>query len=121
MGFDLTGRGGYFRWTASGWTELLQLAEEYGWHPIGTGAPRGTRKHDWPGIYHSNDGQLFYARDASQLADALCRFLDTTTNPPASKKRGRGNPSDSFLQTPEGRNSLREFIAFCRAGSFRLH
>ena len=120
MGFDLSGRGGYFRWTASGWADLLQLAKDYGWQPIGTGAPRGTLKQDWPGIYHSNEGQLFYARDASQLADALTRFLDATSKPPQAKKRGRAQSSDSYFLTSAGRDSLDEFITYCREGSFRL-
>jgi len=39
-------------------------------------------KADCSGIYHGNDGQLFYARDASE--------------------------------------SIRQFIKFCRKGSFRI-
>jgi len=55
---------------------------QYGWEPTGTGPPRGMLKADCSGIYHGNDGQLFYARDASE--------------------------------------SIRQFIKFCRKGSFRI-
>ncbi len=71
MGMDLSGAGGYFRWTASAWIKILGLAEQGGWQPVGTGAPRGNLKKDWSGYYFSNDGQLFYARDAQKLADVL--------------------------------------------------
>ena len=101
MGMDLDGAGGYFRWTALGWRTLLDRAEAAGWQPVGTGPPRGILKADWPGVYHSNDGQRFYARDAKSLAAALERCLDDL---PA-----------------EERPSYEEFIVFCRAGSFRLH
>ena len=99
MGMDLSGAGGYFRWTNSGWRETLELAEQYGWQPIGTGAPRGTLKAEWSGSYFSNDGQLFYARDAQKMADALERALEGTENED---------------------EAIREFIKFCREGSFRL-
>ncbi len=111
MGFDLSGHGGYFSWTASGWYALLDLAQDHGWTAIGTGAPRGTLKRDWPGIYDSNEGQLFYARDAREFAAALERFLAT--------KRVKARHSD--FDSPSARSSLREFIEFCREGSFRIY
>lgn len=101
MGMDIEGAGGYFRWTSSGWREVLEMAESAGWEPTGTGPPRGVLKATWAGGYYSNDGQRVYARDAKRLADTLERALADT---PAEE----GDP-------------YREFIAFCRAGSFRLH
>ncbi|NWG18818.1 MAG: hypothetical protein HXY39_00680 [Chloroflexi bacterium] len=101
MGMDISGAGGYFRWTNLGWSEVLSLARSAGWEPVGTGPPRGVLKADWSGTYFSNDGQLVYARDAKRLADALERAIAEC---PA-----------------EDNETLREFIAFCRAGSFRLH
>lgn len=121
MGFDLTGDGGYFRCSGAGWADLLQLAVDYGWQPIGTGPPRGTLKQDWPGIYHSNEGQLVYARDANQLADALNRFLNDTPKPAKTMKRERTKGSESYFLTSGGRDYLGEFITFCRSGSSRLH
>ena len=100
MGMDLDGAGGYFRWTGTGWHDLLDRAEAAGWQPIGTGPPRGILKADWVGAYHSNDGQRFYARDANRLADALERCLGELS--------------------AEERKVWKKFIAYCRAGSFRL-
>ena len=51
MGMDLDGAGGYFRWTATTWDDVLELASEHGWKPMGTGPPKGTHKADWPGYY----------------------------------------------------------------------
>ena len=98
---DLDGAGGYFRWTNSGWSSILQEAEAAGWEPTGTGPPRGVRKADWHSSYGSNDGQRVYARDAKHLAEALERSIAS-------------NAADEATE-------VREFIVFCRAGSFRLH
>jgi hypothetical protein len=115
---DLSGTGGYFRWTDSGWAEILDLGEEFGWVPIGTGPPRGQLKADWPAeVYDSNDGQRFYARDAQALAEALERAMAAI---PVRKQPKRGQMKSRYF-TPEEAANIREFIAFCRAGSFRLY
>lgn len=101
MGMEIEGAGGYFHWTLSGWREVLELAKLAGWEPTGTGPPRGVLKADWAGSYYSNDGQRVYARDAKKLADALEIAIAKT----AIKEAGH----------------YKEFIEFCRAGSFRLH
>jgi hypothetical protein len=44
--------------------------DKQSWSP-----PRGYLKKDWRGNYHGNEGQLFYARDAKNLATALDTFL----------------------------------------------
>src|SRR5687767_11109035 len=103
MGMDLSGAGGYFRWTASAWGEILCLAEQYGWQPTGTGPPRETLKENWSGGYFSNNGQLFYARDARKLADALERALE--------KMRMEKSNRDSCnaLFTTEGKEAVGRF------------
>jgi len=117
MGMDLSGAGGYFRWTISGWHKVLELAEAHGWEPTGTGPPRGTLAADWVGTYYSNDGQLFYARDAKKLADALevaLREMSPETDvdsPPENTEVSEGDEYDQVLK---------KFIHFCRQGSFRL-
>jgi hypothetical protein len=108
---DLDGAGGYFRWTLSGWDQVLGLAEGFGWEPGGTGPPRGVRKSEWGGGYYSNNGQRFYAKDARRLADALERALAA---PPEQRARW------SDWLTAEQTAALRAFVEFCRAGSFRL-
>ena len=72
MGMDLSGAGGYFRWSNSGWADILELGQAHGWVPVGTGPPRRELKSAWgDGPYFGNGGQRFYARDAQSLADAL--------------------------------------------------
>ena len=118
MGMDLSGAGGYFRWTNLGWAEILDLGEEFGWKPTGTGPPRGRKKLKWhTEVYHSNDGQRFYARDARRLAEALERALEAI---PARKPAKRGRIKVRYF-TPEEASNIREFIEFCKAGSFRLY
>jgi len=114
MGMDLSGAGGYFRWAGGGWGRILDLAEQFGWQPVGTGPPRGTLKEDWSGSYFSNDGQLFYARDAQKLADALERALEEM---PTEKLK---KDSSNWVFTQEGKGTIQQFITFCREGSFRI-
>ena len=101
MGMDFDGAGGDFHWTSSGWRQVLERAEAAGWQPTGTGPPSGILKAAWAGTYCSNDGQRFYARDARLMAQAL---------------------ESCLAKIPEAeREAYRDFIAFCRAGSFRLY
>jgi hypothetical protein len=116
---DLDGAGGYFRWTNLGWSGVLALAEHYGWEPTGTGPPRGILKAEWPGYYYSNDGALFYARDAKALADSLDRALDLL--PARRPKALKHIEGYDYFVSQEGKRALREFITYCRAGSFRLY
>ena len=116
---DLSGAGGYFRWSAGAWSQILNLGMQHGWEPIGTGPPRGMRKAECQGFYHGNDGQLFYARDAKKLADALEQALLEMSRKKSAKKK-RIDQSDS-LSAPGAAGSIRQFIAFCRKGSFRIH
>jgi hypothetical protein len=101
VGVDLSGNGEYFRWTNTGWQAVIDLALSAGWEPTGTGPPRNTLKADWDGFYFGNHGQRVYARDAKNLADALERALMKT---PVSERK-----------------ELKDFIRFCRLGSFRLY
>ena len=119
MGMDLDGAGGYFRWTWSGWRWVTGLAEEFGWVPSQTGPPRGMLKAAWcgDGEYWSNDGQRFYARDAAGFADALERALAAI---PEQEPPKQGQFEGRYFTADEAA-SLREFVAYCRAGSFRLH
>jgi hypothetical protein len=100
---------------------------------------------EWCGSYYSSDGQRFYARDAAALADALEWFLNGETpaaeSPSASNPdRDRlcrfvsglsrqlgvapnvtgGLPPRSWPADDKGRQYLREFVEFCRRGSFRM-
>lgn len=146
MGMDLSGAGGYFRWNIDEWIAVLDIAQRFGWEPIGTGPPRGTKRAEWCGTYYSNDGQLFYARDALRLADALERVFSDEAMPELRKRsrqrkfeegkegalktmaffmggssRKNRKQRDSWLASDAGIQELREFIEYCRAGSFRIY
>ena len=57
------------------WCKALDLAELYGWQPIGTEPPSTLDFHElnaeWDGTYLTNDGQMIKANDALSLAAAL--------------------------------------------------
>jgi hypothetical protein len=95
MGMDLSGKGGYFRFSNDAWYAALELAHEHGWEPAGTKppeiavyAPDGTTVdeevprverqayEDWDGDYFYNDDRLVTDEDARNIADALERALD---------------------------------------------
>ncbi len=140
MGMDLDGAGGYFRWNNSSWCDILELGQEFGWVPVGTGPPRGEPKSEWgDGPYHGNGGQRFYARDARALADALERALPAISAGKLPKRTREARVSD-YLEAelagrkppkqgrvpvrrfaPEDIAYIREFIEYCRAGSFRIY
>lgn len=141
MGMDLSGAGGYFRWDVTSWGDVLELGMAFGWKPTGTGPPRGMTKAECGvGSYYGNDGQLFYARDARALADALERAVEALASKKANQPRTRkAQPADHLLAAitgkkrpkngrvavhrfdPEDLVYIREFIDYCRAGSFRIY
>jgi hypothetical protein len=59
--------------------KALELAELYGWQPLGTQPPFGHDFHElnaeWDGNYLTNDGQIIKAQDALSLANALEKAL----------------------------------------------
>ena len=77
------------------------------------------RKADCEGIYHGNDGQLFYARDARKLADSLEQALAEMSGWKPLKKMGTDQAD--WLSSPGTAKNIRQFIKFCRKGSFRIH
>jgi hypothetical protein len=95
MGMDLSGKGGYFRFSNHRWRAALELAHEQGWEPDGTEPPEmtvyapdgvtvdevGTRAErqryaNWDGCYFMNNHQVVSDEDAANIADALERALD---------------------------------------------
>jgi hypothetical protein len=119
MGVDLYRKDGDFHWANSGWGGVLTLAGQYGWEPTGTGPPRGTPKHHWDGSYGFSNGELFYARDAKRLADALEAALADIPRRHMPKRRKPRTLAESFAG-PD-RSALVDFVRFCRKGSFRIH
>ena len=89
MTFDLVGRGGHMNLTMNTWTTLLDLAQQYGWEPMGTevnlararaNAQAAGEEFDpddlyWRGSYLCAFGDIVGDQDAKNLAAALERFL----------------------------------------------
>ena len=75
------------------WSKALDLAELYGWQPIGTEPPPTHDFHElnaeWDGTYLTNDGQMIKAEDALSLASTLEKALEDI---PAAKPKMDLNP-----------------------------
>jgi hypothetical protein len=115
VGMDLSG-GGTERFSNRSWCKMLELAYEYGWQPAGTEPGQwcdpetgelveqmSPDPDEWNGGYLSNDNQWVTEEDAANIAEALERALE--------------NEPDF---SDEGRQWFRDFIAFCRAGAFKI-
>jgi hypothetical protein len=95
MEMDLSGKGGYFRFSTYAWHAALELAHEHGWEPAGTESPGvtvyapdgvtvdevGTRTErqryaNWDGDYLTNAYQVVSDEEAANIAEALVRALD---------------------------------------------
>ena len=135
MGYDLynlSGKGAYFCFSGRGWLWALEIARANGWKPAGTKPPDGSVptffEYDistqWdPEDYFSNGGQRVTARDAKALAAAIERALDdaekrVSKRKPRSKSAPR--PKHKMKFTSEEAKRLREFVTFCRKGSFYI-
>jgi hypothetical protein len=133
MGMDLDGEGGQFRFNVYQWSAVLALAQRNGWEPAGTVLEQDA---GWSGRYDTNDGQTVTAGDAGGFADALERALPDIPDHDALEHKttvvdlpGLGptrlldieeNVSPVELFSGDGKDHLRKFITYCRAGSFRI-
>ena len=99
MGTSFVGPGGAFRISDRHWHNVVRLALLFGWKPA---APK-------------DDPRLVEPGDAARLADALERSLPDI---PDHDVRG----ADGLLACFSGpaKQGMRDFVAFCRAGGFRL-
>ena len=139
MGMDLVNEFRDFHFSLYGWENVLALAEMYGWRPAGTLPPQpeavGEPAGAWNGNYFLNDGQTVTAEDAGNLADALERALaDIPNHDAAGHKTTKVKTWTGVVQTVlpgakisplealsgPHKSSVREFIAFCRQGSFEV-
>lgn len=135
MGYDLTNdRGDYLRFSPSGWSLALWLAESYGWQPEGTTLSQIDEESgltEWSGGYWTNDGQRISNRDALSIADACERALsDPEYETRAVGIRTRLNeelakevPEFTFEPVDRSdivkfRDRVQELIDFCRKGGF---
>lgn len=137
------------------WAKALELAESYGWTPMGTHPPSHLDFYqlgaEWDGRYFTNDGQTVKAEDARSLATALEHALDDIRDDNPSPDWNSMFQSEDDLPewlSPEERamieeelqdglldilgtnplayfagdekRHLKEFIRFCRLGSFEI-
>ena len=82
MSTELHASNGYYIDIGTrGWSDILTIAFENGWEPMGTISPyveEGILEpDDWDGNYCSNDFQLVCEDDALAIAAALERALET--------------------------------------------
>ena len=143
MGYDLKNANEQFRFSETAWHYVLDLAAEFGWQAMGTVLSEGTARN-WDGNYVGNTLQSVIDKDALNLANALENALKVIPdkrkpehNTLASlkddggieyfleryiieRRRSPDSPVDYFSGI-ENINYLREFIKFCRSGSFCIH
>jgi hypothetical protein len=111
MGYDLQSRikseNDYYRFNIAGWSDVLALAKEYGWKPMGTVMEEPATEINWDGYYHSNDGQMVLDEDAQNIREALEKAL----------------VDDSFLNNEHkvwiGR--VKGFVEFLKNGDFYIY
>ena len=137
------------------WAKALELAQIYGWKPLGTRQPSNIDFYalcaEWDGRYLTNDGQTVKAEDARWLAAALERaltdipdeYIPTDWNSvfqleddlpdwlsPEEREFIEEELQDGLLDimgmsplayfAGREKQHLKEFIRFCRLGSFEI-
>lgn len=121
--------GDYTRFSAAYWCEVLKLAYEYGWKPLGTEMDEWINPEtgelfgqidDWSGTYFSNDLQWVTEEDSAGIANALERALKDI--PDCDTYDAADEESMGCLEFFSGaeKQQIEAFIAFCRAGGFRI-
>lgn len=137
MGFDLINHSGEeFRWDMTFWSKALQLGEKYGWKPKGTTVSKKNKGKPWSGTYWETSSQIVEAEDANNLADALEKSLEFLPKeeikiPELKFTKGSATelpmpiiteeiPVENYFSGPGGLESIKEFIAYCRQGSFTI-
>lgn len=117
MGYDLDGKGGWFRWQEFDWPNVLQLAIDHGWKPQGTVLYSGKGKRkvaSWCRAYDSNDGQTVVDADACLMGEAIEKALAVYAVRPRKKELAK------FVRGLGGVEYLGKFATFCRAGAFHI-
>ena len=109
MGMDLSGAGGFQRFSITSWGKILELAYEYGWKPQGTEAPQLAFYNPETGEiqqispdpdtwnsdnYFTNDFQWVTEADAANIADALEQALDDMPDFDTDEKRVEYGPGE---------------------------
>ena len=121
--------------SSTAWYSILDLAEEYGWNPMGTvlldwcldsepeQAGYGLDDLDyWLDRFTASEGRLVMLEDALNLADALERaFLEHEPVRPQEvsgfTRSGMGAPASRLRS---GIGAVSAVIEFCRLGAFLI-
>ena len=139
MGYDLNNAtGAHVRFTGSGWSLALEIAEHYGWQSAGIPKPKSWNEDvdgPWEDEYFMNAGQQITAEDAKALADALDRavaapgFVETVQRLVVGLNEAvaQDNPERrddlkpiSREQAEGFRRRLVELAGFAHKGTFRI-
>lgn len=145
MAVVLRGKLGDFVFNNRGWVQMLTLAFQRGWRPIGTmepahwaSVPEERRPSAWtPADYCNGKGQRVRAEDARALADALESIVDDLPDHDpledavAHVLNVPGYPALRTLTTDKrvnpyeffggpNKEGFKAFIEFARAGGFAV-
>lgn len=101
------------RWLFYTWIMLQDLAQAYGWTPLGTQAPPEwiptEDQPTWHGNYYANSGQTVLAEDARALGEALTRALPDLPDEWAAPdealmifERGEAPPREVLMEYDDG-------------------
>lgn len=105
------------------WVMTLDLGLLCGWMPA-------AGEHGWPADYIASDGQNVTGHDAENLANALSKAGEKAHRAIEDWQAGRIQPAQKprtpvsgfmWFDTPQGREHLRQIMAFLRAGAFEIH
>jgi hypothetical protein len=137
MGFDLLNANEYFYFNQNEWHRLLILAHYFGWEPMGTvpseimteyylGGKNSNEEavqeyiKNWGSHYNYNDFQIVVKEDAINLAHALMNALEGLPNEGNDLEYFSKDPIIDDFSSDEWKNTLNEFILFCKNGEFLI-
>ncbi|HEV2473650.1 MAG TPA: hypothetical protein VGS41_13330 [Chthonomonadales bacterium] len=123
--------GSVYAFTEEGWLQMLELAREYGWSPLGAQSPPEREGVRWAHSYLPERYRIVSAPDAEALAQALSRAetslpdLAAMTREHAHRRNQQEEWEDrtavlNRTREPEDGRWLEGFLSFCRAGEFRI-
>lgn len=111
------------------WCRILELAEDFGWNPVGTILPAwyqvepdfsGYDPHSWNGANVTGDGRLVLLEDALNLADALERaFLEyEPERTPVTAEISVTGRVELVTQLQPSLGAITAVVDFSRQGAF---
>jgi hypothetical protein len=133
LGVDLISQDGEtFDLPNAAWALCLNLAEVYGWRPLGTLPPPEEDPAVWDGCYDASAGQTVTLDDAEAFAvairsarddlerDAVVRQLARDLTDAIRQASGIASASVSAPEVAVLDKLLDSLLAFLRRGSFRI-